>query len=295
MYHYHHSVFVKETTLYKKILSAVNEHVNSVITAKYALHLAQACGARLYLCFVAEKEMSDTDIEKAEDAMKRLFSEARDMDIQVESISTTGLPVQEIKKVVRDENIDLVFVSARRADVKKRFYRATTASELMLKLACSVALTRVVHLGRVHPRKILIPLKARIDNVPERAYFSAKMAEGFSSKVFVFHTPKSVTRFFHGEIDLPPMEWEKRMPADVRDFMGHINRYSIDLEGRLSPGSVARTITVEAASKRHDLIIMGATERSLLSTLLRGNPVEKVLRETPCDLIILKPRHKDDK
>jgi nucleotide-binding universal stress UspA family protein len=91
------------------------------------------------------------------------------------------------------------------------------------------------------------------------------------------------------------MEWEKRMPADVRDFIGHINKYRIDLEGRLTPGRVARTITIEAASKRHDLIIMGATERSLLSSLLRGNPVEKVLRETPCDLIILKARHKNDK
>lgn len=290
-----HSVIAKESAMYKKILSAVNEHLNSVITARYALHLARACGARLYLCFVAEKGMSDADIEKAEDAIKRLFSEAREMDVQAQSITTTGQPLQEIKKVVREENIDLVFVSARRADVKKRFYRATTASELMLKLPCSVALTRIVHMGRVHPRKILIPLKARIDNVPERAYFGAKMAEGFNSKVFVFHTPKPITRFFHGEIDITPVEWEKRMPADIRDFMGHINKYKIDLEGRIAPGSVARTITIEAASKRHELIIMGATERSLLSSLLRGNPVENMLRETPCDLIILKPRHRNDK
>lgn len=239
--------------------------------------------------------MSDTDIEKAEDAMKRLFSEARDMDMQVESISTTGQPAQEIKEVVKEEKIDLVFVSARRVDVGRRFYRATTAREILLKLPCSVALTRVVNMGRTHPGKILIPLKARIDHVHERAYFTAKMAEGFNSRVFVFHAPKPLTRFFHGELELTPLEWEKRMPVDIRDFMGHITKYRIDFEGRLLPGRVARTITIEAAAKRHDLIIMGATGRSLLSSLLRGNPVEKVLRETPCDLIILKPGHKDDK
>jgi len=38
---------------------------------------------------------------------------------------------------------------------------------------------------------------------------------------------------------------------------------------------------------------MGASERSLLSSILKGNPVEEVLRETPCDLIILKPRHEN--
>ncbi len=266
-----------------------------MITARYALHLAKACRAKLYLCFVAEKGMSDTDIEKAEDAMKRLFSEARDMDMHVESISTTGQPAQEIKKVVREERIDLVFVSARRADVERRFYRATTARELLLKLPCSVALTRVVNMGRTHPGKILIPLKARIDHVHERAYFTAKMAEGFNSRVYVFHTPKPITRFFHGEIELTPLEWEKRMPADIMDFMEQITKYGIDFEGRLLPGRIARTITIEAAAKRHGLIIMGATGRSLLSSLLIGNPVEKVLRETPSDLIILKPGHKDDK
>jgi nucleotide-binding universal stress UspA family protein len=38
------------------------------------------------------------------------------------------------------------------------------------------------------------------------------------------------------------------------------------------------------------MVIMGASERSLLSSLIQGSPVERVLRETTCDLIILKPR-----
>jgi nucleotide-binding universal stress UspA family protein len=75
--------------------------------------------------------------------------------------------------------------------------------------------------------------------------------------------------------------------------MEYLRKYEIALEGSLLPGSIAKSITVEAASKRHDLIIMGASERSLLSSFLKGNPVEDVLRETPCDLIILKPRHED--
>lgn len=54
-----------------------------------------------------------------------------------------------------------------------------------------------------------------------------------------------------------------------------------------------RSITIEAASKRHDLIIMGASERSLPASILKGNPVEDVLRETHCNLIILKPQHED--
>jgi len=44
--------------MYKKILAAVNEHINSEVTARYALHLARACNAKLYTCFIAEKGMT---------------------------------------------------------------------------------------------------------------------------------------------------------------------------------------------------------------------------------------------
>ncbi len=279
--------------MYKKILSAVNEHLNSEIASRYALNLAKVCGAKFYTCFIAEKDMSQSVFEKAEDAMKRLFIEAEKTGIQVESITETGEPVKEIEKIVKHEEINIAFASTRREDIEKRFYAGTVAQNLSLKLPCSVALVRVVHTGKIHPHKILVPLKARIDHIKERAYFTARMAECFHSRVFIFHVTKPITKFFHGEIHLTPAQWEKRLPENIKDFMEHLIRYEIAHEGRLAPGITARSITIEASSKRHDLVIMGASERGLLSSIIKGNPVENVLRETPCDLIILKPRHED--
>lgn len=279
--------------MYKKVLSAVNEHLNSEIAARYALNLAKACGAKFYICFIAERDMPKHSFDKAEDAMKRLFIEAEKMGIQVESITETGEPVKEIEKIVRHEGVNIVFASTRREDIERRFYAGTVARSLSLKLPCSVALVRVVHTGRIHPHKILVPLKARVDHIKERAYFTARMAEGFHSRVFIFHVTKPITKFFHGEMHLTPAQWEKRLPENIKDFMEHLIKYEIAHEGRLAPGITARSITIEAAAKRHDLIIMGASERSLLSSIIKGNPVEDVLRETPCDLIILKPRHED--
>jgi len=279
--------------MYTKILAAINEHLNSEISARYALNLAKACEAKLFLCFIEEKDAPRSSLDRAEDAIKRLFIKAKDMDIQVESITETGEPVKEIGKIVRHKGINIVFASTRREDIEKRFYAGTVARSLSLRLPCSVALTRVVHMGRVRPKNILVPLKAKINHAKERAYFTAKMAEGFGSKVFVLHAAKPITRFFHGEIHLTPVEWKKRLPKDISDFMEYLRKYDISFEGSLLPGAIARSITIEAASKRHDLIIMGASERRLLSSFLKGNPVEDVLRETPCDLIILKPRHED--
>lgn len=279
--------------MYRKVLAAVNEHLNSEVSARYALHLAKTCGAKFYLCFISEKGLSASGFERAEEAMKRLFVMAEELDICAESITGTGEPVKEIAKLARREDVDIVFAATRREDVDKRFYAGTVARSLLLTLPCSVALVRVVHMGRIHPKKILVPLKARIGNVKERAYFTAKMARSFSSRVFIFHATKPVTKFFHGEIHLSPAEWEKKLPADISAFMENLGRYDIEYEGRLLPGMTGRSITVEASAKRHDLIIMGASERSLLSSLLKGNPVEDVLKEAPCDLIILKPAHED--
>jgi nucleotide-binding universal stress UspA family protein len=279
--------------MYKKILAAVNEHVNSEVAARYALGLSQACEAKFYICFIAEKGNSRSGIEKAEEAVKRLFVQAEQMNILVESITMTGEPVEEIEKIVRHEKINLAFASTRRKDIQKRFYAGTVARQLLLKLPCSVALVRIAHMGRLPPDQILVPLRAGMGHVQERAYFIAMMSNAFHSELFVFHATKPITKFFHGEIALTPLELEKRMPEEIETFMEQIRTYGIEPEKKLIPGSVARSITVEAASKRHDLIIMGASERSFFSSLIRRNPVEDVLRETPCDLIILKPIHED--
>ena len=279
--------------MYKKILAAVNEHLNSEVTARYAMNLAKELHAKFYICFIAEEGMSPHNRHAAEDAVKRLFDEALELDIDTESIEATGIPVREIGEIVRREKIGMVFASTRREDIEKRFYAGTVARSLSLQLPCSVALVRIAHSGRVRHGRILVPVKARIDHVRERAAFVTHMAKAFGAKVYVFHTPRPIETIFSGEIHLTPPEWEKRMSHDISQFMRCLQQQNIEHEGRHLPGKIARNITIEAFAKRHDLIIMGASERSLWASLIQGNPVEEVLRETPCDLIILKPRHED--
>lgn len=279
--------------MYKKILAAVNEHLNSEACARYAMQLAKVTDGKLYICFVAEKGTDEKTLGHAEETVKRLFYRAKDLNVKVESILDSGDPVIKIRDFVNSEHIDIAFAATRQEDVKKRFYAGTMARRLSVNLSCSVALVRVVHMGRIHPKQILAPLKEKIDHTKERAYFTAKLAEGFGSKIFVFHAARPITKFFHGEIHLTPVEWERRSSREIAGFIDHLNKYAVAFERKFTPGKTAKSITLEAAAKRHDLIIMGASERSLLSSLIKGNPVEEVLRETPCDLIILRPRHEN--
>ena len=276
--------------MYRKVLAAVNEHLNSEVAARYAMHLARAAGAKLFLYSVRQPGQTEAAFELARDAAKRLQHRAREIDIDAECLFETGDPVEKIRAIVLAEGIDLVFTATRREDVKHRIIRGgTTARRLLPGLPCSVALVRVVHMGRTHPREILVALKKQIDHIPERSEFTALLAKAFEARVHLFHVTRPVKKFFHGEMHLTPVEWEEKVPPDMSRFIGHLDGYGVDHEKRLSPGKAGKSIAIEAASRRRDLIVMGASERGIIDQLLHRAPVEEVLRETPCNLIILKP------
>jgi nucleotide-binding universal stress UspA family protein len=271
--------------MYRRILAAVNEHSNSEVAARYALNLAQACQAELVLMFVAPRDMNLAHVHQAEAALERLFLSARARDVEVESLVATGDPYRQIRQVVQDQGIDLVFSATRREDVSRRYFTRTLARTLMLNLPCSVALVRVVHLGRIHPQNILVPYRGLSAHPREKAFFVGKLAAAFDARVTVFHTPEPSSGFFRGVLQSPDaMEMER--------FLKHLEELRLSPETRQGRGPAGRAITMEAAAQRNDLIIMGASERGLWESLVSGNPVEQVLRETPCNLIILLPRLK---
>jgi nucleotide-binding universal stress UspA family protein len=243
------------------------------------------------LMFVAEEKLNSEVFRRAEAALERLFMEAEREDIEVESITERGDPFRKIMNVVQKNRIDVVFTATRREDIEKRFFVKTLAREFMLKLPCSVSMVRVVHMGRVVPKNILVPVKGRMSSIEERACFVVKLAETFGSKVTLFHLAKPLTSYFHGEIHLSSSQREERISKDMGRFIECLRRYEIYHEKTTRYGSIAREITIEAAHKRNDLIVMGASERGLVRSITGGNPVETVLRQTPCNLIVLRPRH----
>ena len=276
--------------MYRTILAAVNEYVNSEVAGRYAKHLARAAGAKLILCSVREPGQSEASFERSRETARRLQHNARELGVEAACLFDAGDPVERIRAIVLAEGVDLVFTATRRADVKNRIIRGgATARKLLPALPCSVALVRVVHLGRSHPGEILVALKKQIDHIPERAEFTALLAKAFKARVHLFHVTKPVSRFFHGETHLTPLEWEAQAPPDMSRFISHLDGFGVEHEKRLAPGTAGRNITIEAASRRRDLIIMGASERGVIDRLLHRAPMEEVLSETPCNLIILKP------
>ena len=115
--------------MYHNILAAVNEHSNSEVAARYAIHLARACRARLTLMFVAGSQVGLEAIRPAEAALERLFLEAGANQVEVESLIQKGDPLRQISTVVREKAIDLVFSASRRQDVSRRYFVQTLSRQ----------------------------------------------------------------------------------------------------------------------------------------------------------------------
>ena len=196
----------------------MNEFTNSELAARYAIALAKSCEAKLFLVFVAEDGIDKDAFRHAESALGRLFTEARNQGIEVESITEKGSPLRNILAIVKKAPIDIVFTATRREDVSKRFFQRTLARDFMLRLPCSVAMVRVVQMGKSYPKQILVPLKGRMTRLEERACFVARLAKVFDSSVTLFHLTSPITSFFHGEIHLPPAQREERNPQGYRGF-----------------------------------------------------------------------------
>ncbi|MBI4825256.1 MAG: universal stress protein [Nitrospirae bacterium] len=276
--------------VYKNILAAVNEFSNSEIAARYAITLAKSSEAKLFLVFIADEKIEKERLRHAETALERLFIEAEETGVEVESIIKSGEPAEQILEIVNEHDIDIVFTATRRQDAKARFFVKTLSRQLMIKLPCAVAMVRVVKMGGTHLKNILVPLRGRTPGLKEKAYFAAKLAEGMGSGVTLLHTRKPATKFFHGEVRLKPVQRDVQIPEDIKEFSEYLHKHNIPVEKKIEYGGVARSITVEAAFRKNDLIVMGASEKSLLSSIARDNPVEHVLRETPCNLIIFRGR-----
>jgi nucleotide-binding universal stress UspA family protein len=192
-----------------------------------------------------------------------------------------GDVVQTLNTLVHTHDIDVVMTASRRHDAEERYFLRTVPQRLMSVLGCALIIVRVVHLGLLaHPRQILVPVLGGVFDHAERAYVVSQLAAHFHAKLIVFHTLEEARR--RGQA--VPHEAGARQ---VRAFVDRLREAGTEPEVRIVTGPlVGEAIMQEAARHRHDLIIMGASQRSLFSTWRRGNPVEDVMRRTVCDLFV---------
>lgn len=267
--------------MYKNILVVVNEHSFSEAAANYAVYLAKFCNAKLFVFSCISTKISKEVLEKIETHANRVFIASVNMGINVESVIEKGHFFDKLNEKIEKEHIDLVF-----SPITYNNYKDISLFESNVSVA--FGLVRVVNMAKPHPSNILIPLRGNIEQIDEWSCFTAALCNSFRSKVTVLHITTIKSDLTGLEIRLKLIELHKSTPDDITKFISNLEHKGVTIKKRFAHGMVGRSITIEAATKKNDLIIMGITQRGTLKKLISGDPTAFVLRETPCNLIIFR-------
>lgn len=259
---------------YRKILAVINEHTGSTVSARYAMALAATGRAELVL-YSCHNEGSNGAISRHTDHhLDHLFEDALAQDIAVTRISETGPVTRLLPHRIQAEGADLVFYPLTHGEQYGAPLRQYPAHQLLRMIKTDLAIMRIMHMGKPHPRHILVPVGAAISDREQRARFLAALAMSFHSLVTLFHRTEI------GKQDLP---------EDLLTLRNELRHYQLPVLERCGSGQIARTIVLEAVSHHNDLIVLGASERGRLRSLLFGNPAGDVMSQPPCNAILFRP------
>jgi nucleotide-binding universal stress UspA family protein len=134
----------------------------------------------------------------------------------------------------------------------------------------------------IHVQRILYPTD--FSSYSNQAYFHAvALAEhhGASLTILFVHAPGFGTPEVHGEAS--EKEYWRRQLEQIRPVDPRIPVHHVFLEGE-----PADEIVRYAQDAYFDLIVMGTHGRTGLERLLMGSVAEKVMRDAPCSVLVVK-------
>ncbi len=259
---------------YRMIIAVINEHTASTVSAHYAMALAVSCGSQLVL-YCAHDELHDSATSsRTERHLDHLFSEALSLGIAVSRIAESGAITRLLPHRSHAGGADLVFYPLTPGEQYGATLQQQTAHHLLRTIKADLAVMRIMHMGKPHPRRMLVPVGGLIRDREQRVRFLAALAKAFHSQVTLFHRPDTGKQDF---------------PADIVALRDDLRCLHLPLLERGGSGQIARAIALEAVSHHNDLIVLGASERGTVRRLFFGNPAGDVMLQPPCNAILFRP------
>lgn len=259
---------------YRKILAVINEHSGSTVAARYAMAMATEGGTKLILYSAHADEENGAIARQTEHHLEHCFTEALAADIPVTRISEAGLLTRTLPHRVQTEGVDLVFYPLTPGERYGAALQQQTAHHLLRTVRADLAIMRIMHMGKPHPRHILMPVGVVVTDRHARLRFLTALAKAFHSQVTLFHRPEGVIQ---------------GVPDDFVTLRNELRQHHLPVMERSGTGRIDQAIALEAISHHNDLIVLGASERGSLRRLLVGNPAGDVMRQPPCNAILFRP------
>jgi len=296
----------------QRILVATDFSPHSDAALQKALHVARASGAELTLLHVltdlrtAMADMSyegrwqlvGGDLEKFQkelyaDSEKKLTDQLARLDssgVVVHKQSEMGTAYIKIIQVVQQVKSDLVVVGTRGVTGLQRMVVGSTAERLLRHCPAPVWIVKSESAGAL--KKVLVAT----DFSPVSGHalqVAAQLARGAQAELDVIHVIESAESIVSAEqmteLGLSVRKINNAAKKQFADFThAAIGDFSED-HMRVVKGKPWKAISDQSRRMSVDLIVLGTVGRSGIPGILLGNTAEKVLQNSKCDMLAVKP------
>jgi nucleotide-binding universal stress UspA family protein len=280
----------------------------SIGTVQYGINLAKLYNARLYLChvvhlppvtyfyggvYVASEEKENRSIDYAKEQFESLM---RGKDVDWVPLAGSGDIADEISRIVREKDIDLVISATHCRTGLRRLLLGSVTERLMRTLSCPLMVLRGPRAADETPfsasvrfEKIMIGCDFSPDATLAFEY-GMSLAQEFQSEVHLVHVMEPPV---HIDLERSLMAPDESLGRELKTHLTDRLTAMVGADAchwctpkvTVLEGSPDEGLTRHAMKNRIDLIVMGLRGRSLVGDLIIGSTTDRVVRRAPCPVM----------
>ncbi|HEY7534874.1 MAG TPA: universal stress protein [Thermodesulfobacteriota bacterium] len=237
--------------------------------------------------FSIQASLEKKEYDRINKALKQLVLKNSKWHISVE----TGTPYKEILRLAEEEKVDLIAMGKRGLGLKDRILLGSNTNKVLRMSKVPVLAVRWKEGDKTDIKKILVA--SDLSELTSISLdFAAELADRFNSKIFILH----VLELHHTyEVSTSRIIEELRILA-----LKELKSYSDKIPQEKTKGiKIQEMVTLYmrawfgiisfAEENNIDLIIITSHGRKGLARFILGSTAEKVISESPCPVLAIKP------
>jgi nucleotide-binding universal stress UspA family protein len=270
---------------------AYDGSINGDWVSHYAVQLATVLKDRkLNLLHVRDGQINEVELVAK---LQRLQVECERASVELvpHILAASSTVLKVLLAAIRQGPENYLLCGTRVRERKQGFLSGTIAEQLLRSGHCNVLAVRVVEPGLLGlPRRLLLPVAGHPRGFSSGLPFLRLFLPQVSHLHIVLVVPVGRWQFLRLSheatelLRLPGLVYCDRVEREIRDQLG-LSTQMVSTHVVVSD-DVSQQILIAANKTKSRLIYLGASERNLTERFFSGNPLEKVLRDTTCDVAI---------
>ena len=241
--------------------------------------------------------------ENIESRLTSISSELSSQGVSFKGVVLEGEPNKEIVGLARRERADLIVMGKRGHGLIGRILTGSNTLKVLRESSVPVVAVKKSEEGRaIDIRNILVPLDIN-QKVDSALDYAVDLAERMNASISVLYVFKLVS---YTNFEIPPIVLADVMEGLMKSSSGELakrvekmklrrrirNREidKLEINTEVIQGiSTSATIVDYATNKNTDLIVINTHGKKGIKKFVLGSVAEKVIQESPCTVLTLKP------